>query len=449
MARRPFPADGPAWQGNEAAARTDRPSGVRRLFTRAILPLILFVAVVAGIAWVTQYLPSWRRSPQLPPPSGPAAIQFDQQGSVVWDPADKDYVAEFEFAKEGHYDFPFVNTASTPAELGLSDTSCGCSNVKVCVLSSAEQDAFKGGKLDMESIHWEALPRDEDKGLVVPPKARGVVRLIWRVRKINAKSTLTIKLWSRAEGRSRDPEIKLDTPVVFVMPVRFSPSIKDFGTLGPHGVGRAEFVFWSSTRDHFDLHLKGLKEDPCFVCRVTPLSLPQCREVAEQLKERGFYTRVKAAYRVDVEVREESNGRQLDLGPFQRNLPVVTDDPVTGEMTGPVLKGRVRGDITVDTEDGHIDLKNFAVNSARERRVPVWTDAGVPLALDAVPDFLRAKLTPKTTFNGKTRWELRVTTRPGALLPGGMPEDSAIILRATGTSPRRIRVPVVGNAVQG
>src|SRR5207302_1952695 len=101
----------------------------------------------------------------------------------------------------------------------------------------------------------------------------------WEVRKTNSRNNLSIKLWSQAQGRGRDQDLDLQTPVAFVMPVRFSPQIKDFGSLGPHSVERAEFWFWSATRDHFDLDVKEKKEDPCFVFQATPLNAAECRDL--------------------------------------------------------------------------------------------------------------------------------------------------------------------------
>jgi hypothetical protein len=382
----------------------------------------------------------------------PPVIQFDQQ-HAVWDANDPNYLGEFEFGKSGHYDYTFVNTSAGPAEMGLEFMSCGCSKVKVCVLNSGELDAFKKDHNDAP-LHWQDLPRSEVHGVTVPPGSGGIVRLGFEVRKVANRTTLTIRLWSNAQGKARSPEIELNTAAAFVMPVRYSPAIKDIGYLGPRGSAHAEFWFWSATRDRFDLDVREKREDPCFVFRATDLTPEQCRQLEKRLNtERGFSTRVKRAYKVEVEVYEQRGGKQLDLGPFQRNVPMVVDNapPPEGE-NGPLLKGWVRNnDIVIgNPEDlGHIDLKTFPLDGGRERRVPLSTDATVTLALDQVPSFLDAELTLKEKANGKARWELRVKVKPRMLRPGMLPDDSAILLRLEGPSARRIRIPVLGNAVQG
>jgi hypothetical protein len=422
-----------------------------RLFTRVVLPLVLFVGIVAAVAWVTQNLPSWRAPKVVQQvPADKVLLQFDQQ-KAVWDEKEPEYAAEFEFGKDGYYNFPFTNATSAPVEFGLSYMSCGCSKVKACVLNYEELQAYKKDKKD-DNLRWQTLPKDEARGLTVPPGAGGIVRLTWEVRKVSSQNSLFIKLWNKDPSGKRGPEIDMGASVSFVMPVQYSPQIKDFGNLGPHSVERAHFWFWSATRDRFDLDVREKKEDPCFVFRATPLTVEECGKLAEKLKtESGIRTRIKAAYRVEVEVHEQRGGRQLDLGPFQRYVPMAIDHPVGEDPKGPELKGWVRGDIVIGSPEdrGHIDFRSFPLNSAKERRVPLYTEGGVKLTREQVPDYLDVDLTEKETVNNKTHWDLRAVVRPGVLRPGSLPDDSAIILRTNSMPPRRIRIPIQGNAMQG
>jgi hypothetical protein len=189
--------------------------------------------------------------------------------------------------------------------------------------------------------------------------------------------------------------------------------------------------------------------------RAVPLDQAECADLQKRLlQDAGINTRVHSAYRVEVTIYEERGGRQLDVGPFQRNVPFAIDQPVADLPAGPLVKGWVvLRDITVgNPEDlGHIDLKSFPINVPREpRRVPLWTPAGVKLELvkPEVPDFLDVALAEKETAANKTRWELRVGVRSRLLRPGTLPEDGAIILRTNSMPPRRIRIPVLGTAVQ-
>jgi hypothetical protein len=421
------------------------------MFARVILPLALFVAVVGGTAWVVQWLPNWRQRPQPPvtQPSQPVLV-FEQK-RAVWDPTDTDYAAEFEFGPGGHYDYLFTNPGPTPVQLGVSHVNCGCINkVKACLLSLDALEEYKRDKRD-DKLHWEVLPTDERHGITVPPQSGGIIRPVWGDRSASGLRTFKITLWSQPEGKGRDQETVLVAPVAFVMPVRYYPEMRDIGILAPQGMARADFWFWSATRDHFALDLKEKTGDPCFVFQATPLDKAECGELTKRLRAANINTRVKSAYRVEVSVYEERGGGQLDLGPFHRNVPLAIDDAVADLPTGPLLKGWVRGDIAVgNPEDlGQIDFRSFPIRARRDRRVPLWTAAGVKLSADQVPEFLDVELKEKETAANKTRWELHVGFRSRLLRPGNLPEGSAIILRTNGMPPRRIRIPVLGNAVQG
>src|SRR4051794_25397610 len=65
---------------------------------RYLLPAAVFVAVVAAIAWVTQFMPNWRvkSSQQSSPPDNSSAakvIGFVMK-KAVWDPEDETYALE-------------------------------------------------------------------------------------------------------------------------------------------------------------------------------------------------------------------------------------------------------------------------------------------------------------------------------------------------------------------
>jgi hypothetical protein len=182
------------------------------MFSRVILPLLLFVAMVAGIAWVTQYVP-WRGSSRTsarekvePPP----CVKFDNEDAsrqvrTFWDVKDSpylrgtlwlkavqgelteaerlalvrlipeskkegekkpaemtrdelkvlaepglsQYVKESETMVSGFADFPFVNLlADLEVEVGVKFQSCACSSVEIGVLSAQQYEAFKKAKAE-------------------------------------------------------------------------------------------------------------------------------------------------------------------------------------------------------------------------------------------------------------------------------------------------------------
>jgi hypothetical protein len=239
-----------------AQAPGARPAGGGRVFTRVILPLGLFVAVVAGTAWVVQYLPTWRERRQQQPVAQPSkpALQFEQQTGpdvagvvhvpAVWDPTDSNYVAEFEFGPERHYDYPFKNPSPAPVQLGVTRKNCICiRKVLVCLLSHQELQAYKRNQTASPS-QWQELPIDPQHGITVPPDSSGILRVVLQDRSASGRRNFLIHLWSQAEGKGRDPETVLELSVAFVMPVRYYPEMRDVGRIASGGTARTEFVFW-------------------------------------------------------------------------------------------------------------------------------------------------------------------------------------------------------------
>src|SRR5262245_26962188 len=106
-----------------------------QVFSRFIFPLILFLAVIGAIAWVTQYMRVGRTKAKAdgakpgPETAAPAAalLQFDHaidayHAAAIWDPKDPTYIKEFERGQDGHYDFPFRNVSDQPVQIGLQDS---------------------------------------------------------------------------------------------------------------------------------------------------------------------------------------------------------------------------------------------------------------------------------------------------------------------------------------
>ena len=104
------------------------------VFSRVVLPLVLFVAVVGGIAWVTQYLPNGPRSPRSveETPNAEPLLKFSTE-QALFDKDDPDYGQEIETNEEGHYDFAFENISGKELELGLQFKNCGCTQVEAKV----------------------------------------------------------------------------------------------------------------------------------------------------------------------------------------------------------------------------------------------------------------------------------------------------------------------------
>jgi hypothetical protein len=139
-----------------------------KALTRVVLPVAIFVVGIACIAWITQYLPSRRRpvSTSKPGSGSPEAIQF-KPATFVWnpnelgEPKDRAYtIPEFELGKGGRYDYQFANSSTGDVELGISQISCTCSFVAVCVFRSTEdQAAYTRQDADSPELSWTTLDR--------------------------------------------------------------------------------------------------------------------------------------------------------------------------------------------------------------------------------------------------------------------------------------------------
>jgi hypothetical protein len=148
-------------------------------------------------------------------------------------------------------------------------------------------------------------------------------------------------------------------------------------------------------------------------------------------------------------VRERTaDGRQLDLGRFRRHVKFTTDAiQETGDTT---ISGIVRGDITVgtDKERDLVLLGSFERSQGTTKDVTLTTErAGLNLEVESKPEFLTAELREEQGLGllGKT-WTLSVTVPPDTTLSGPVPPHSYIVLKTKGGNPRRINIPVIGNA---
>ena len=100
------------------------------------------------------------------------------------------------------------------------------------------------------------------------------------------------------------------------------------------------------------------------------------RRPGESLPVGSKATRIRSAFRVTVKVHETMGGKQLDLGAFQRNLPVaVSGDGEELTVATPSVRGIVRSTFVID-EKGQL---------ARE-----WRGVKVPGHVEEVLNFVKA-----------------------------------------------------------
>jgi hypothetical protein len=499
-------------QGSATGPRPAAPPtgpGRGRLVSRVILPLVLFVVMVGGIAWVTQYVP-WRGRPAAPSEKSepPSYLQFDQTVSK-WDakdspylrgsvwlkvaqgeptaaekaafirvlppfkegekrPEDMDnnelkalaaqglamYVKEFETMQGGTYEFPFSNPSDQELEVGVHDLSCTCSSVEICLLD-AQQSAARD---------WKKLTKSETQGIVVPPRARGVTRVLWspRERQLD-KVALTVQLWSQPKGqpRARGKDAVLQTAIRIVPPVQADvPGIR-FRPIEAKSSSEGSFWCWTSTRaDAKKLRVLAEKDDPCFVFSVEPADEKERLALQDQLWPLS-HELIKKAWRVRVTVFEERQGKQMDMGSFSRPLSLFLDDEKEPQG-GPILKGLVSSEVQVGTgvgsNENKIDLGLFYMDKGYHNRDPIKlrTEPGVVLKFveeESYPPFLKVRLSrnPKGSTARRDVWSLHIeipSRAEGNEFSGPLPENSAIVLirEQPGSPPRRIRILVEGTA---
>ncbi len=253
---------------------------------------------------------------------------------------------------------------------------------------------------------------------------------------------------SRPEER-KSPEA---TPAVREPAFRVFPSSVDVGELRPDGPpGRAEFWCWSATRTRFPLRAAEKSGDPCFDVTCIPLTAEECRALAGKWSGPNRSLPVAAAYRVGVTIHESPGGALLELGPLDRQVTLSTtpdEPPLQVRVTG-----TVRGDVAIGARasEDRIALGPFAAAEGTAAPRSIWLFPNQPGArlkvVSWTPEYLAVKLEEVSGSGtaGKPGWRLWVEVPPNRAA-GPLPADSAVHLKLLGERPRRIRVPVTGNA---
>jgi hypothetical protein len=457
--------------------------GIIMKLTQTVLLVAVLVVLIGGVTFVR----NWLRTPDRRPGAQPKPLL---DVIDVPFPISSEY-PEQEFQSQGYHDFYFQNQSMEGAEVGVETKSCKCAKVEVLTLTPDEQHEFQtmiqqwaghkgkapwglypdvaGLQVLVQRVRqllahpqdgrWMLLASAEKEHQVVtlPPKSTGFFRLTWQNKNPGAVAHGS-KIWQQVPGdpQTRNPDrIDLRVPLMVVKPVRLYPEhVKDL-ELGPNQTYSFEALCWSSTRPTFKLtSVKEENGDPCFVATVTPLTGDALQQATETLQKNATAKEsptwhVRCAYRVSVSIheRQPGNGKQLDLGPFQKKLQLTTDQDDFPTLELPV-QGMVRGDVTVgtETERDMIILKTFPVRKGREVTVPVESSQpDMKLTIDSKkPDYLRVQLVERKDLSspGRKRWDLTVAVPPNSRL--GRLEDAYVKLKTD--SERYIRIPVRGNA---
>src|SRR5262245_54293112 len=99
-----------------------------------VFVILAVAAVVFGVTFVKLYLPSESTNEvgwNLPPPPT-AKLRFPLT-EAHWGKREPGQAPEFEVKKSGSYAFWFENPNDAPVQLGVSNVTCKCSHLDVCI----------------------------------------------------------------------------------------------------------------------------------------------------------------------------------------------------------------------------------------------------------------------------------------------------------------------------
>ena len=453
---------------------------------QVVVLLAVLVGGVFGLTLLTQYTkaPVQRAADKAGPGRSVPPLRVPEN-QAVWDTNDTNYVAEFEKGPQGqgHYDFWVSNANPKPVSVSLLSKSCTCAEVKLGIVPAAALAAARaanpsrqevlGDKLGVSSppgvdvlkefpelakaVEWHPLVRERDLPPVpvtVPaadPTAGtqlAVIRLGWEARDVKSMR-LAAEVQHQFDNNLETT--RFEVPLQIVPPLLVSAPSLNIGDLSYGEQRDARLFIWSATRPAIDdLRVEEVLHDPCTeVGAPVPLNSKELEQLPTYLLQSGMTpqrTKPRCAYVVKVTVSEHRGNNQLELGPLSRKLLVKGAD----EQEVPVmLTGHVRGAIRVGeaNDRDRIDLGSFRAERPWEKEIIV-TSSDPNLRLEVVqkvPESLKVELKDQRGGLGQKRWRLWIGVEPNTF-SGLLPSDTAVYLQTLTNPPRRMRVPVTGNA---
>jgi hypothetical protein len=450
--------------------------------TQTVLLLVIMVVMIFAVTFASMYVrdSTTNRQPDDETQPPPLALSFDGTSfpELLYD--EERIVTEY--GQSGQHDFWFKNENDQEVTVGLISKNCTCSDVRLLLApeawrtplerAEAQRDqvmAYVGpvggglagrlaGAVPLERARAELLQGAADsdfrtladdpiKGIVVPPRTRGVVRVLWHARRTTTNpypQNLSAQLWVQ---NPQNPAAPLLVGALLVDPIRLDREEANFGILGASDAETKVLYCWSSTRPNFRLKARPTGE-PFVRCQVEKINEEERRTL------RGRIGPVLAGYRVTVSVRERIDDRtRSDEGVFQHRVELFPSDGK--EKLGPLevtLRGLVRGDVLVQGAETGIALGQFPANRGTRHEVTLSVkEQDLDLQVAGYPPFMTVELKKEKT-SGNQRWKLQlVIGRDQAA--GAFPradneiyKDTAIYLKIGGEGTRRLRIPVLGTA---
>jgi hypothetical protein len=425
-----------------------------KLSTLVRLAVLTAAAAAAAALFVVTYL-HFAAVPPRPEPPRREGEDFKEAQLRFPDldrPGPEEEPLELEWHQDAHRTFLFENPKDQPVRVALEKRNCKCTKVEIGVAPdqsaplTAEQADADGG------LTWAVLDPGGD-WFTVPARAAGAVRLTWNGTSLGAQRiTAELKTQANAAGvpRSLSVSVRFVRPVFVGLEAEMAspapPAEADLGEVRADEAGplTARFVCWSATRDRFGLEA-GPTDHPC-VSVAAPRRLSD--DEVEGLRKTSKKA-VRCAYRVEVTVREQTDrADRLNLGPF-RHAFTLKSDAVAAEVVTGYVTGVVRGEVTVGGPDDHdrLALGSFPADEDHTGVIDLTADAGTPdLEVESAPKYLRVTLAAGPPTAAVRRWRLKAMFVPNSLVGEFPPEDRVIVLRTRAPKPRRVNVPVTGNA---
>jgi hypothetical protein len=451
-----------------------------KFLTQIVLPVVIVMALIGGVTFLSHYAGSRSKISQR----GTALIDLGHEAGGAFDldlvgggdgsEEDGPPIITSEINSRGYQDYWFRQASHERVEIGLQSKNSVCSHVSVMQVShdkwkevnrlSAGVASLRvgeghagplsvlaatalGGQLANGQWHRGGhFPELDDQGLPVSPAASPdrpnfcVVRLHWQSA-MPGPMLVKADLWSQ-KGDHRRRIRSLEQRVLVVPGLQVAPTWTQFKDLTAKGQRESvTFTCWSPTRSNFSVKPRDFTNHSAFAFTTEPLTEIECRNVALAQK-----SAVRSGYRVSVAVTESE---QLDLGPFSRQIILeseVGDKPLTVQAFG-VVRGSVQ--VGTPAEPDIIDLGDFPSRKGTVKSVPVVLQgAEDKLTVDSwAPDYLEVKLEPRPAEQGAQRWELLVRA-PGGAVVGKLPGTSTVFLKVQGATPRRLRIPILGQGTQ-
>lgn len=421
-----------------------------QVFSRVVVPLVLFVIVVGGVAWLVQNLDNWgaKNTNQQALTQLQNLVKFSYEKAVwpAWKPEITDYLAEFEPGTEGHFDFPVENIAGQDLEAGLDHSSCTCTEVKFALLAPGTSAAP-----DTDKLKWTALKKTPDKGgekiievdADFPSGSAGIVRLGWKGKTEFGKARLSARLWFQPKGMKQTRQYQaLECSINTVPPVKFLPERMDIGSFRDQATGT--ILCWSATRDLTpgkDIEIDTRNIDPGFSFKIVPWD-KKLEDFQSVLDGNKILSRAKGVVKIEVKIVEKSQESYLDQGHFTSTLPLLLKGDKFAH--GPVISGYVHSEIRVmDLIDNKIPIGTFQAANGIEKKYVVLADPKVMmLTVVRSPKNIDVKL-ERTNEEGLGRWRLAITVPPNTF---SFPNASAITLRS---QPTRFYLAAIASTIGG